>query len=251
MGKGQKDRKPKDQSCKNSEDPQIGPQRCSTRIEGNTVRFEMPFNVWCLSCRVHIGMGVRYNAAKTKVDKYYTTDIFQFTMRCRLCGNTIVIRTDPKNFDYSIVKGIAKQAENRVDPDNSLEVLDDKDKSDIMYKLEREVEDRRKSQEQRPMLERLRVWRSTLKDDFGCNSIVRSQFRARRKELEQTKSQTRKLQKKASLKIPLLPPDSEVRRLARSFCRESQSQCLEKSERKLKLNILKSSVLAKTEESKH
>ena len=28
------------------------------------VRFELPFNIWCLGCNNHIGMGVRYNAEK-------------------------------------------------------------------------------------------------------------------------------------------------------------------------------------------
>ncbi len=31
------------------------------------IRFEMPFNVWCLHCNAHIGKGVRYNAEKKQV----------------------------------------------------------------------------------------------------------------------------------------------------------------------------------------
>ena len=27
----------------------------------------MPYNIWCDGCKKHIGMGVRYNAEKTKV----------------------------------------------------------------------------------------------------------------------------------------------------------------------------------------
>ena len=51
-------------------------------------RFEMPFNIWCGSnaedtdpnvkgCRKHIGIGVRYNAEKTRVAMYYTTPVYQ------------------------------------------------------------------------------------------------------------------------------------------------------------------------------
>ena len=51
-------------------------------------RFEMPFNIWCGSnaedtdpnvkgCRKHIGIGVRYNAEKTRVTMYYTTPVYQ------------------------------------------------------------------------------------------------------------------------------------------------------------------------------
>src|SRR3954447_14713832 len=63
---------------------------------GACFRFEMPFNVWCLGCNNHVGMGVRYNAEKKKVGNYYTTPIFEFRMKCHLCDNYYTIRTDPK-----------------------------------------------------------------------------------------------------------------------------------------------------------
>jgi len=28
------------------------------------IRFEMPYNIWCGGCNIHIGKGVRYNAEK-------------------------------------------------------------------------------------------------------------------------------------------------------------------------------------------
>ena len=37
------------------------------------IRFEMPYNIWCGGCKNHIGMGVRYNAEKTKVFKQMVT----------------------------------------------------------------------------------------------------------------------------------------------------------------------------------
>ncbi|KAI5309213.1 hypothetical protein KEM55_003784, partial [Ascosphaera atra] len=53
-----------------------------------TVRFEMPFNAWCLHCdpageTVLIGQGVRFNALKRKVGMYYTTPVWAFRMRHR------------------------------------------------------------------------------------------------------------------------------------------------------------------------
>lgn len=59
------------------------------------IRFEMPYNIWCEGCKNHIGMGVRYNAEKTKVGMYYSTPVYQFKMKCHLCDNHIVIKTDP------------------------------------------------------------------------------------------------------------------------------------------------------------
>lgn len=59
------------------------------------IRFEMPYNIWCEGCKNHIGMGVRYNAEKTKVGMYYTTPVYEFKMKCHLCDNHFVIKTDP------------------------------------------------------------------------------------------------------------------------------------------------------------
>ena len=55
----------------------------------------MPYNIWCGGCGNHIGMGVRYNAEKSKVGMYYTTPIYKFRMKCHLCDNHFEIKTDP------------------------------------------------------------------------------------------------------------------------------------------------------------
>lgn len=55
----------------------------------------MPYNIWCDGCNNHIGMGVRYNAEKSKVGMYYTTPIYKFRMKCHLCDNHFEIKTDP------------------------------------------------------------------------------------------------------------------------------------------------------------
>lgn len=56
----------------------------------------MPYNIWCGTCGNHIGMGVRYNAEKTKIGNYFTTPIYQFRMKCHLCDGHFEIKTDPK-----------------------------------------------------------------------------------------------------------------------------------------------------------
>ena len=60
------------------------------------VSFELPYNIWCNGCGSHVGMGVRYNAEKTKVGNYYTTPIYKFRMKCHLCDSHFEIQTDPK-----------------------------------------------------------------------------------------------------------------------------------------------------------
>ena len=56
----------------------------------------MPYNIWCNTCGNHVGMGVRYNAEKTKIGNYFTTPILQFRMKCHLCDGHYEIKTDPK-----------------------------------------------------------------------------------------------------------------------------------------------------------
>ena len=63
----------------------------------------MPYNIWCNTCGNHIGMGVRYNAEKTKIGNYYTTPIFQFRMKCHLCDGHFEIKTDPRNCFFPLL----------------------------------------------------------------------------------------------------------------------------------------------------
>ena len=47
-----------------------------------TIRFEMPFDVRCTGCNNRIGKGVRFNAEKKSVGKYFSTTIWSFRMLC-------------------------------------------------------------------------------------------------------------------------------------------------------------------------
>lgn len=101
-----------------------------------TVRFEMPFPVWCHTCKppsststasardksereqrtddddcVLIGQGVRFNAEKKKVGNYYSTPIWSFRMKHSVCGGWIEIRTNPKNAEYVVVEGGRRRAQ--------------------------------------------------------------------------------------------------------------------------------------------
>jgi len=76
------------------------------------IRFEMPYNIWCDGCKSHIAMGVRYNAEKKKVGMYFSTPIHEFKMKCHLCDQHFIIRTDPQNLDYVIESG-ARRKEQR------------------------------------------------------------------------------------------------------------------------------------------
>ncbi|KAJ1523699.1 hypothetical protein ONE63_001533 [Megalurothrips usitatus] len=184
------------------------------------IRFEMPYNIWCEGCKNHIGMGVRYNAEKKKIGMYYTTPVYQFRMKCHLCDNHFEIKTDPGNLDYVIVSG-ARRQENRWDPlQNEQVVPEDKDTQkrlfdDPMFKLEHGSKDESTAKQVKPVLGRLmnrneEKW----KDDFMANAILRSKFRAKKKELIKQEQKDALLLTKSSLSINLLPENEEDKRLA-------------------------------------
>ncbi|CAH0683349.1 unnamed protein product [Spodoptera exigua] len=184
------------------------------------IRFEMPYNIWCEGCKNHIGMGVRYNAEKTKIGMYYSTPVYQFRMKCHLCDNHFEIKTDPGNLDYVIVSG-ARRQENRWDPtDNGQIVPETKETQkklfdDAMFKLEHKTGDEETAKLDNPRLGRL-VGRneSVWKDDYEANCSLRRNFRKRRKELEESSVNDSLLLAKSSLDISLLPENEDDRNMA-------------------------------------
>ena len=79
----------------------------------------MPYNIWCDGCNNHIGMGVRYNAEKSKIGNYYTTPIYKFRMKCHLCDNHFEIKTDPavssKSLSLSICRLCTRKVKSNVE----------------------------------------------------------------------------------------------------------------------------------------
>lgn len=212
------------------------------------VRFEMPFNIWCLKCDNHIGMGVRYNAEKSKVGQYYSSPIYKFRMKCHLCDNYIEIQTEPSKFDYIILSGARKQARTTENTEDDLGqvVIDPEEKrrrmTDAMFRLEKRIEDKIESEAKLPDLLELKQWRSRWEDSFAANQLVRSQFRKRRKQLEQKKEKNKRLLKKTSLKIPLLKLEPSDKSLAKELLRKSKQEQAEEQEAQRRKLILNSSI---------
>lgn len=156
---------------------------------------------------------MRYNAQKTKVGMYHSTPIYKFTMPCHLCAGTIVIQTDPQNFDYVILEG-ARRKNQKWDPEENEQVViaDATEKKklvlDAMYHLEHDDKDKRKASSVAPAINQLEVDRHMLKDDFLLNQLARKQFReAKRLALEHA-AQDRNLLDRLSLTgsgVQLLP----------------------------------------------
>ncbi|GAA29307.2 autophagy protein 5 [Clonorchis sinensis] len=175
----------------------------------------MPFNCWCLTCKNPIGMGVRYNAEKTKVGMYHSTPIYKFTMPCHLCAGTIVMQTDPKNFTYIILEGARRKVQNWDAEDNEQPVIPDAEEKrklalDAMYHLEHEQVDKTKGQSVLPALQQLETDRKSLRDDFALNTLARKHFRVAKRAAAEKADSEQKLMNRLSLfgsEVTLLPED--------------------------------------------
>ncbi|CAM9391943.1 unnamed protein product [Choristocarpus tenellus] len=160
----------------------------SNQYEQNgVIRFELPVHGWCLGCQRHLGRGTRFNAKKDLAGKYFTTKIWQFSMKCPSCSNVMVIRTDPKNTDYEYVEGIRKK-ETAFDAEEvQTERVQDDDVSaklavDPLFRLEHEQEDKRRAATRKTALTRLtELSEAQWGDDYSANANLRRTMRSRRK----------------------------------------------------------------------
>ncbi|XP_037955737.1 coiled-coil domain-containing protein 130 homolog [Teleopsis dalmanni] len=205
------------------------------------IRFEMPYNIWCDGCKNHIGMGVRYNAEKTKVGMYYSTPIYKFRMKCHLCENHIEMQTDPANLDYIILSG-ARRQENRWDPIQNEQVVPETKEvqkrlaDDAMYKLEHQEKDIKVALDAKPILEKLYQRNSIIWDDnYEANCRLREEFRKTKKEIKVQKELDEKLLAKSSLEITLLPETAQDKQMASLMKLQSRSAQEHESERRLDL----------------
>ncbi|KAG9065861.1 hypothetical protein KI688_002158 [Linnemannia hyalina] len=75
------------------------------------VRFELPYSIWCNGCNKSAATGVRYNAEKKTIGKYYSTPILSFRMKCHHCSSWFEIQTDPKNAAYKVTAGARRKTD--------------------------------------------------------------------------------------------------------------------------------------------
>jgi len=151
------------------------------------IRFEVPFPIRCLGCGKHIDKGVRYNAEKKQVGAYFSTKIWEFRMRCHLCPNYIVVRTDPKNADYDIFSGARRVViEYSAKDAETIELPDAKEKeklaNDPMFRLEHGEESKVVAKKEQPRILAIQGINNRYKDDYGLSQKLRKKFRSSKKE---------------------------------------------------------------------
>eukprot|EP00922_Rhytidocystis_sp_ex-Travisia-forbesii_P012825 GHVS01019272.1.p1 GENE.GHVS01019272.1~~GHVS01019272.1.p1 ORF type:complete len:443 (+),score=84.68 GHVS01019272.1:200-1330(+) len=176
------------------------------------IRFEMPFKVWCLHCNCIIDQGVRFNAEKKTVGKYFTTNILHFRMQCKKCSGFIAVQTNPKTTEYELVEGLRMKLEEFSAKDaETIELVSTEEKqkreTDPMYRLEATTAAKEKTKGEAARIQDLYdLQKEVSRDNYSTNSDLRSAFRKRKvEELEEE----RKAKKKKNFAMPLLPIDEE------------------------------------------
>ncbi|QPG97814.1 hypothetical protein C2857_006902 [Epichloe festucae Fl1] len=184
-----------------------------------TVRFEMPFPIWCSSCPrpTIIGQGVRFNAEKKKVGNYYSSPIWSFRFRHAACGGTVEMRTDPKNTAYVVAEGATKrntgQDEAR-EGEEALVIMTDQEREALrknaFASLEKTIEDRERFIMASERIEHLRdAQDKAWEDPYAMNQKLRKAFRVGRKERERDEARTEALRDRMGLGIELVPGTEE------------------------------------------
>ena len=187
-----------------------------------TVRFEMPYPIWCTTCPkpTIIGQGVRFNAEKKKVGNYYSTPIFSFRMKHTACGGWIEIRTDPKNTAYVVTEGAKKRdtGEDKVHEGEIVLRTDEERErlqNDAFAALEVKVGDKRQAATDKGRIEELlEAGDKDWDDPYAASRRLRKSFREERKVREKNLALTEALKDRMSLGIELLPETAEDRRRA-------------------------------------
>ena len=190
-----------------------------------TVRFELPFAVWCDHCKpaAIVGQGVRFNAEKKKVGNYHTTPIWSFRMKHSACGGWWEIRTDPQAAEYVVVEGARRRdygpGEKGAEADGDLKFLTEaereKRRTDAFANLEGKLEDRGTDNQNKKrveeLYERAEVWR----DPYDVNARLRRDFRAQRKVWQKEEKHKESMQDKFSLGLDIADETDADRARAR------------------------------------
>lgn len=190
------------------------------------VRFEMPFAIWCTTCKPHetiIGQGVRFNAEKKKVGNYHSTPVYSFRMKHTACGGWIEIKTDPKNTAYVVTEGARKRdtGEDKEEEEEGeggrLKIGLTKEENDPFAKLEGKVEDKRQFETATMRIQELQKrQRRDWEDPYEQSRRLRKTFRHERNRLEKVGEANEALKDRMSLGIDLLE-ETEEDRLRASF----------------------------------
>ncbi|KAF2197999.1 DUF572-domain-containing protein [Delitschia confertaspora ATCC 74209] len=173
-----------------------------------TVRFELPFAVWCSTCNppALIGQGVRFNAEKKKIGNFHSTPIWSFRIKHTACGGWIEIRTDPENTEYVVAEGGRRRDYGPGEKADlgELAFLTEEEKvrrrEDAFAALEGKVDEKSKERKNKERVEELyEAQQKHWEDPYELNRNLRRDFRARKKEEQKSEQHKKNIQDRFSL----------------------------------------------------
>lgn len=143
-------------------------------------------------------------------------------MKCHLCEQRFIIRTDPANSDYVILDGARRKEQRWSMKDNEQIVTDEKAdikrmKQDAMFGLEHETKDKSKVAKLAPTLRDLEEERLEWRDDYRLNAMMRTIHREEKKELNDAKKNDQTLLNKWNLDIELVKEHKDDVKLASMY----------------------------------
>lgn len=172
-----------------------------------TVRFELPFAVWCTTCKPEaiVGQGVRFNAEKKRVGNYHSTPIWSFRMKHTACGGWWEIRTDPQNAEYVVVEG-ARRRDYGPDEvgkgEGEMAFLTEEEREkrrlDAFANLEGKMEEKSTEKKNKERVEELYEQSMVWEDPYTANQKLRAHFRVGRKAREKEEKVKEGMQDKFS-----------------------------------------------------
>lgn len=232
----------------------LGARASRLKSEGIlTVRFEMPFAVWCDTCGgggggssnsnstedpeknpqkkqkppVLIGQGVRFNAEKKKIGTYYSSPVYSFRMRHAACGGVLEIHTDPKNTAYVVVAGGRKRIDESSRPEDNDSLVaaaapirtaqeEAQQRETAFATLEKTIADRAALAASKERIDEMEEASARQWDDpYARNQALRKTFRAGRHARERESAKAEAIKERMGLGIELLPESEEDARRAR------------------------------------
>lgn len=196
----------------------------------HTVRFEMPFAIWCTTCpsgstSALIGQGVRFNATKMRVGNYFSTPIWAFRMRHPACGCTLELRTDPKNSDFTVTEGarkrdygddetVAKRSDTamlgRLGPSSRRDKEEEEKRQDAFAMFEGKAADKEQARSQANLIEELQMESDRFFHDAdGSNRKLRDQFRKGQRERQADEKRKEQIAERMGLGFDLADANAD------------------------------------------
>ena len=173
------------------------------------IRYELPFDAWCLKCNRHMCKGLRFNAKKDKIGKYFSTTLYSFTMKCYNCQQQFVIKTDPEHRSYDFAEGLRKMEQDFTpdEGDSLLQTTSEEVKealvNDPMFRLQYDKEGKIKADIAKGTIEDLIDLKDvTTKNDIDANRLLRRKHRTQKHRDEELRLEAKAI----GIGFPLVEP---------------------------------------------